>query len=205
MSGKPSPTALAKTLSLILHPVLIPFYVIVILLSQGLVRPYAPAYAKLFFAVVVILNTVVVPVICILLFRKLRRNENRDELIERMLPMAVMVVCYAACMLMIREMAFVFIIRKMLTVGIACLLFGMAVTPFWKISLYMTAAGAAAAFIGVMVLSGAVNLMPVLCAAIALAAALASARLHLGAHNALQTASGFAGGLVVAVLTIYLI
>lgn len=191
---------------MILHPVLMPVYVITILLWQGLVRPYSTAREKIFFAAVVIANTVIVPVICILLSNRLPLRENiNSRLRERILPMSVMIICYVACLLMIREMAFVFIVRKMLTVGIACLLFGLAATPFFRVSLYMAASGAAVAFIAVMVASGATNLVPVLCVAIALAATLASARLYLGEHDALQTAAGFAGGLAVALSVIYLI
>lgn len=198
---------LAKGLSVILHPVLMPVWMMFVLISQGLLLSYATDQAKIYFTVVIVLNTVVVPAICIFLFNRVRfwrENPNMDFR-QRILPMAVMIICYGACLLMIRDIPFAYTVKKMLTAGIGCILFGLIVSFWWKVSLHMTAQGAAVAFLGVMLLSGAEKMMPILCVSIAMAALLASARLYLGAHDWKQVAAGFAGGFIITLLTIYLI
>ncbi len=200
-------TLLAKALSVILHPVLMPVYVMLVLQSQGLLLPSYVARAKFYFAFVIVLNTIIVPAICMLLFNKVRlwRENPNTDLRQRILPMAVMIICYGVCLVMIRDVLLVYPVKKMLIAGIGCLVFGLIVTFFWKISLHMTAQGAVVAFLSVMVLSGAQSVLPILCTSIALAAMLASARLWLGAHDWKQVGAGFLGGAVVTLLTIYLI
>ncbi len=199
-------TRLAKVLSIILHPVLMPAYVMAVLIFHGLL-PYATTQVRIYFTTVVLMNTVLVPGVCMLLFNRLRFwRENPDmDFRRRILPMAVMLVCYGACLVMIRDVAFSFPVKKMLAAGIGCLVFGLATTFFWKVSLHMTAQGAVVAFLGVLVMTGVENILPVLCVSIALAALLASARLRLGVHDALQVAGGFAGGFIITLFTIYLI
>ena len=200
-------TPLAKALSVILHPVLIPVWVMLVLISQGLLLSYATTQAKVYFGLVIVLNTVAVPAVCTFLFNRVRfwRENPNVDFRRRILPMAVMIICYGACLVMIRDFPFAYPVKKMLMAGIGCLLFGLGVTFFWKVSLHMTAQGAVVAFMGVMLLSGAEKMLPVFCISIALAALLASARLWLGAHDWKQVAAGFAGGVVITILTIYLI
>ncbi len=206
-AGNRTLTALSQAISVILHPVLMPVYVMLVLMSQRLLLPYGTQQAKLYFAAVIILNTVLVPAICTFLFDRVRlwRENPNADFRRRILPMAVMIICYGACFIMIRDIPFAYTVKKMLVAGIGCLLFGLIVTFFWKVSLHMTAQGAVAAFLGVMVISGAESVLPLLCAAIGLAAMLASARLWLGAHDWKQVAAGFLGGMTVTLLTIYLI
>ncbi len=200
-------TLLAKILSVILHPILMPLWVMQVLMSCGLLLPYTTPQARIYFTLVIVLNTVVVPAICTLLFNRVRFwRENRNaDFRQRILPMAVMMICYMACVLMIKDIAFAYPVKKMLTAGIGCLLFGFIVSFFWKVSLHMIAQGAVVAFLGIILLSGAENMLPALAASIALAALLASARLYLGAHDVKQVAAGFAGGLIITIMTIYLI
>ncbi|MBR2501475.1 MAG: hypothetical protein IKB68_03220, partial [Rikenellaceae bacterium] len=75
----------------------------------------------------------------------------------------------------------------------------------WKISLHLICMGGVTAVFTLLSVAGAGQHFWALVATILLSGALASARLHLGAHNPSQIAVGYFGGLVVAMLAmIYL-
>lgn len=207
MEKKTPATILAKTISVVLHPILIPVYMLAVLMSHGLVLSYATPQARLYFIAVIVLNTVLVPLLCIYLFNRLRlwRDSSNPDFRERILPMLVMIICYAACLFMIKDAPFAYPVRKMLQAGIGCLGLGFITTFFWRISLHMLAQGAAAAFLAVLVASGAERLLWVLCVSVALAAMLATARLYLGKHDGAQILAGYLGGFVISFLAIYLI
>jgi hypothetical protein len=126
------------------------------------------------------------------------------DLPQGILPMAVMLVCYVACLILIRDVPFAYPIRKMLAAGAGCLVLGIGAAFFMKISMHMVAQGAAVAYLGVAMMSGADGMTLLLCASIALAALLSSARLYLDAEDARQSAVGFGGGFAVTLAVVFL-
>lgn len=200
-------TILSKTISVVLHPVIVPVYVMALLMSNGLLLSYATPEARLYFISVIVLNTVLVPLVCIFLFNRLRfwRENPNSDFRERILPMLVMIICYSACLFMIKDAPFAYPVRKMIQAGIGCLAMGFVTTFFWRISLHMTAQGAVVAFVALLIVSGADDLLTALCVSVALASSLAAARLYLGKHDIAQVAAGFLGGFAITILTIYLI
>lgn len=197
---------LSKTISIVLHPVLMPLYMVAVLMSNGLLLTYATPQARLYFFVVIILNTVLVPGICIFLFNRLKfwRDNPNGDFRERILPMLVMIISYTACIIMIKDAPFAYPVRKMLIAGTGSLIMAFITTFFWRISLHMTAQGAAVAFIALLIASGADKLMWVLCLSIACAAVVASARLYLGKHDPAQVAAGFLGGFAITFLSVFI-
>ena len=83
-----------------------------------------------------------------------------------------------------------------------CEVLCFVVAFYWKISLHLTAMGAAVALLVVMNVAGVGNMMVPLMVAILCAGALASARLYLGCHNGQQVLAGFCGGFAVATLAV---
>lgn len=205
MEGGRIPAVLAKVVSIALHPVIIPLYIVATLITGGLLLSPVMPRAKLYFFAIVILNIVVVPAVAILLFngQKAKRQGVSGVFAERVMPMLVMAVCYAASLYLIRDIPFTYPMRKMLIAGTGCLIAGVAVTFFWRISLYMLAQGVAVGFMALLVISGAGYMLAPLCVSIALAASLASARLYLGKHDAAQTAAGFLTGLAITIISAY--
>lgn len=192
--------ALAKTISVLMHPMLAPVWAVAAILAWGML-PYASVQAKAYLAGVVILDTVIVPAICTLIISRMKplHEDEGNRLRERILPMTVMIVCYLACLYLLKDFPYGTIVRKTLLAGVACLTVAAAVTFFWKISLHMIAAGAVTAILGTFLfLAPAHGLLPALCVWVALSGALASARLRLGAHDAAQVAAGYFTGLAVA-------
>jgi membrane-associated phospholipid phosphatase len=195
-------TILARVASVVLHPVVVPVYVLVVLLWGGHAVSYLVPGARLYFFSIVALNTVIVPLSFMGILAAFGRKERKTVFRERIVPMLVLAGCYVACLFIVKGVALAFSIKKLLEAGIGCMGLGIVVTLFWRISLNMIAQGAVVTFLTLMIASGAVQLTWALCVAIALAASLASARLYLGKHTPGQVAAGFAGGVV---MTLYVI
>ena len=194
---------LAHALSWALHPFLLPLYPVAALL---LLTPFGlyPAGVKLYLVWVVVLYALVIPVLALGVLRSLGRISSYriDERRERLLPLAVGTLCFLLCALTLAKIPSAEFLRKCMLAAGCCEAFCLAVSCRWKISLHLTAAGAAVAVLGVMNFIGVAGMLLPLAGAILCAGALASARLYLGCHNGMQVLAGFAGGFAVATLAV---
>ena len=175
---------LSNGISWVLHPFLLPLYLIVVLLTLTVFAHY-PANVKFYLLWVVVLYAMIIPLLALGVLRSLGRISDFkvDNRRERLLPLLVGAVCYVLCAI---------------TIEVLCLV----VSFYWKISLHLTAMGAAVALLVVMNVAGVGNMMVPLMVAILCAGALASARLYLGCHNGQQVLAGFCGGFAVATLAV---
>lgn len=191
-------TRLAHGLSWALHPFLLPLYLVAALL---LFTPFGlyPARVKFYLVWVVVLYALVIPALALGVLRSLGRIDERRE---RLLPLAVGAVCFLLCALTLAKIPSAAFLRKCMVAAGCCEAFCLAVSFYWKISLHLTAAGAAVAVLAVMNFIGVGNMLLPLAGAVLCAGALASARLYLGCHNGMQVLAGFAGGFVVATLAV---
>ena len=71
----------------------------------------------------------------------------------------------------------------------------------WRVSLHLTAMGAAVALLIVLNVAGALSLFWAMLIGIMLTGFLASARLYIGRNNGLQILVGFAGGFAIGVIS----
>ena len=174
---------LSNGISWVLHPFLLPLYLIVVLLTLTVFAHY-PANVKFYLLWVTVLYTAVIP------------------LLERLLPLLVGAVCYVLCAITIAKIPSAIFLRKFMIAAACCEVLCFVVSFYWKISLHLTAMGAAVALLVVMNVAGVGNMMVPLMVAILCAGALASARLYLGCHNGQQVLAGFCGGFAVATLAV---
>ena len=151
--------------------------------------------------------TAVIPLLAAGLLRSLGRISSMavDRRRERILPLAIGIVCYVLCAVTVARIPSAMLVRKFLVAGACCELFCLAVTCYWKISLHLTAQGAVSAFLLLVTFGSVGNLTGAFALSILCAGALASARLWLGCHNICQVAAGYAGGFVVATLAVLLL
>ena len=89
-------------------------------------------------------------------------------------------------------------LSRFMFAGACCVAVCLFVSFYWKISLHMTALGAAVAFIVLINIASGGGLFAAFIAALLAAGALGSARLKLGYHTLSQVAVGFATGFIVA-------
>ena len=200
-------TRLSRALSWLLHPFVVPLYVLgFMLLTDGFLSRL-PASVKSYLAWIVVLYAAIVPMLSIAFMRGLGllKNFGLHSQRSRLLPLLVGAISYVLCAITLSDVAVATIIRKFVLAAACCEVLALIVTPFWKISLHLICMGGVTAVFTLLSVAGAGQHFWALVATILLSGALASARLHLGAHNPSQIAVGYFGGLVVAMLAmIYL-
>ena len=199
-SDRSLPTRLSRAVSVVLHPLVMPLYVILLLVAGPTQLSYFPASVKFYLLWVTVLYTAVIPLLSVGLLRSVGRISSLaiDDRRERILPLAIGIVCYLLCAATVARIPSAMIVRKFI-------LFCLAVTFYWKISLHLAAQGAAAALLVLLTFGNAGNLTGALAVAVLAAGALASARLWLGCHTIRQVAAGYVGGFIVATLAVLLL
>ena len=200
-SDRSLPTRLSRAVSVVLHPLVMPLYVILLLVTGPTQLSYFPASVKFYLLWVTVLYTAVIPLLSVGRISSLAIDDRR----ERILPLAIGIVCYLLCAATVARIPSAMIVRKFMLAGACCELFCLAVTFYWKISLHLAAQGAAAALLVLLTFGNAGNLTGALAVAVLAAGALASARLWLGCHTIRQVAAGYAGGFIVATLAVLLL
>lgn len=194
---------IAHGVSWLLHPFMLPVYVIVVVLTFTVFALY-PANLKFYLVWVVALYTILIPLLSLGVLRSLGvlTDWQVDERRERLWPLVIGIACYVLCAMTMAKIPSAIFLRKFMIAAACCEAMCLVVTFYWKISLHLTAMGAVVALFVVMNLAGVGNLMVPLLAAVLCSGLLASARLYLGCHNGTQIFAGFAGGFTVAALAV---
>lgn len=194
---------IANTLSWVLHPFLLPVYLMAVLLTMTTFAHYS-TQVKFYLMWVVALYAIVIPFLVLGVLHSLGRISSFkvDNRRERWLPLAVGIVCYILCAITFAKIPSAIFLRKFMVAAACCEAMCLVVSLWWKISLHLTGMGAVVALLVVMNIIGVGNMLIPLMVAILAAGALASARLYLGCHNGAQVLAGFCGGFVVAMLAV---
>lgn len=184
----------ATAVSWIFHPFFMPTYMILMLLSMTVLSLYATPL-KLYLLWVVALYSLIIPGLMLFVLRPLGfissyRIDNRKE---RYIPLLIGMACYVLCALTFAKIPAMMFLRKFMFGAAACELLCLVVSLRWKISLHMTAMGAAVAVLLLLNYFGTPAMIPLVLTTLA-AGALASSRLYLGCHTPAQIAAGFGGG-----------
>lgn len=194
---------IANTLSWVLHPFLLPVYLMAVLLTMTTFAHYS-TQVKFYLMWVVALYAIVIPFLVLGVLHSLGRISSFkvDNRRERWLPLAVGIVCYVLCAITFAKIPSAIFLRKFMVAAACCEAMCLVVSLWWKISLHLTGMGAVVALLVVMNIIGVGNMLIPLMVAILAAGALASARLYLGCHNGAQVLAGFCGGFAVSVLAV---
>ena len=198
---------IATGISWVLHPFLLPVYLMAVLLTMTAFSHYPPN-VKFYLLWVVALYAIVIPLLSLGVLRSLGRISDYriDDRRERFLPLLVGAVCddpnVGAADDTIAKIPSAIFLRKFMVAAACCEVLCLVVSFYWKISLHLTGMGAVVALLVVMNVVGVGNMLVPLMVAILCAGALASARLYLGCHNGWQVLAGFCGGFAVSVLAV---
>ena len=199
---------IAQLVSYILHPFVVPLYLVIVLLyanSSGLAM--LPPKTKLYTLWIAVMYCMVSPMLSIGLMhslgivKSLKLNTRKD----RIMPLVVGVVCYILSAITIAKIPELRVLIMFLIAAAACQLFGLCVTMRWQISLHLISMGGLVAIVLFVNIANIGNLLSLLSLSILASGVLATARLQLGAHNMQQVVAGFFGGFLVATATIVLI
>jgi len=194
---------LARVLSRVLHPFLLPLYMVALLLTRTVFACY-PAGVRFYLVWVIALYALVIPLLSLGVLRSLGRISSfrLEDRRERLLPLLVGTLCYLLCAVTLAKIPSLAFLRKFMLAAACCEAMCFAVSCYWKISLHLTGMGAIVAMLVAMNIIGVGGMVVPLAVALLASGALASARLYLGCHDGGQVLAGFCGGFCVAALAL---
>ncbi len=192
---------LSKTLSTILHPMLIPTLGLFLIFNIGGHFSYLPIEHKRIIYLIVFVSTCMLPLVLMPLFLLLGviKSIYMEERRERILPTVFtgMFFCLGYYFLSRIPIVPSFIQSFMLATIIAISL-ALLITLFWKVSMHMIGIGGLTGALLALSFRFGIDIWLLFSMALVLAGALGSARLYLNAHTPAQVHVGFLlGGLVV--------
>jgi membrane-associated phospholipid phosphatase len=191
---------LARAISIIFQPLLIPTYGFIILFSLNtffslLINPSA----KWMILGVVFLTTFLFPAVMIFFMMKLGviSSLNLRERQERVLPFLITGIFYYLVYYMLKQLQIspiynYFMIGTTLVVVVA-----MVINFFWKISIHMISLGGVLGLFLGLTFVMMIDLTPLLILIIFISGLVGYSRLQLGAHTPAQVYTGFLTGFVV--------
>ena len=197
----------AKTISVIFHPLFMPIYGMVIIFSAPTLFGYLPFEVKRLLLLIVLINNVLLPLSLLpyLRYRNHITSWSIDIRRERMLPLFIATILYAATSYMIIRYPVPLFIKTFIMGIFIISLEVTAINLWWKISIHSTAVGSIAALVFVLSVKMNSALLWPLLIVITGAGLTLSARLKLNMHSPSEVWSGFFLGFAVQGLLMWLV
>jgi hypothetical protein len=199
---------IAKILTLIFHPLFVPFYMLLILMNVNtFFAAMIPVKAKLFLAGLVFLMTILFPLVTIfLLYRlKLVKSFYLESREERIYPLLAVAVFYYITYYLLKSFTISFIFSYYMLGATFLTILAMIISFYRKISLHMLGIGGMTGLLMGLSLNLNIDLTWFVIAAIILAGFLGFARIQSNSHKPSEIYSGFlVGGVVLFLLFVFL-
>jgi hypothetical protein len=192
-------TVIAKLVSYIFHPLLVPLYGLLVIFTAPTVFRYIPIRIKEILFFIVLINNILIPVTLMPFFRY--RNLISSWMIatrsERTIPLFIISLLYLiTSFIMFRLQIPAFLKAYSYSLSLMILILFL-VNMWWKISVYSAGAGVMTGL--VLALSLKMNTgVPLIFISVLLASGIVlSSRLKLNSHNSWEVYSGFLTGVIV--------
>lgn len=198
---------LASILSFIFHPLFMPLYGLVILMSAPTFLKYLPPAAKRVLFLVVLVNNVLIPLL-LLPFLKMRNfisSYHLDDRRERIIPMLTASMLYFTTSFIVLRYQIPFFLKSFIFATAVLSIVVSMINFWWKISIHAAGAGALTATVGSLWVKMYTPLPWYLFAVLVASGFILSARLKLNSHNPSQVWAGYLTGLLIIILFILLI
>ena len=198
---------LAKIISLVFHPVFMPLYGLIILLSAPTFLGYLPGEIKKILFIVVLVNNVLIPLALLPLyrFRNLISSYSIEDRRERIIPLLTASILYCTTSVIVFNYQIPFFLKSFIFATSVLSIVVSMVNFWWKISIHAVGAGALTATVLVLSMKMYTPLTSYLISVILAGGLVLSSRLRLNSHNPAQVWLGFLMGLLVISLFILLI
>lgn len=193
---------LAKVISIVFHPVVIPTLGILLLLNSSFYFSMLSWEAKRFILLVVFFTTCILPMLMIsLLALNTRFDINMPQSTDRILPLLATAVFYYLGFMLLGKIA-VFPVLKLYMLASVLVIVALLIVSFkWKISNHMAALGGLAGMFFALSFRYGLNPVHPLLIIILASGVVGTARLALERHNIAQIVAGY----FLAFWTLYLV
>lgn len=185
-----------RVISYLMHPLLIPLYVVFLVFNVDSVFYFTPWGAKLYCYMVTAFALLLMPIISLPFFKymKLITSYELDLKQERVYPILVAVGFAFAGFWLIGRLPYTNIIQQLYLVLIILLSGFSIITLRWKMSMHMTGMGALCGFLIIIGWKYLGDVRQIFMLMVLLSGLLASCRLYLEKHTPLQIYAGFLFG-----------
>ncbi|MGE0078550.1 MAG: hypothetical protein AB7S48_11870 [Bacteroidales bacterium] len=190
---------LASVLSVIFHPFLVTLYSFLLIFSSGSYISFLPSSIKLVIMMVVLLNTFLIPIISLVIIKRLGliKSFYLEKHRERIIPIVITSIPYFFTLYLLAKLPVPHILVRIIESGIIILLVAAIVSYWWKISLHLMGIGGLTGFLFACTYNNYFNAIPFIVIALMVSGLLASARLSNGDHKPSQVYLGFFTGVCI--------
>jgi hypothetical protein len=203
---QPAGSALAKIVSVAFHPLLMPLYSILIILSAPTLFDFIPFEVKKLLLLIILINNIFLPLslIMYLRYRKLITSFVIDNREERVLPLMLTTFFYFVTVYIFLKFRIpVFIKMFVLTAAIISTVV-MIINLWFMISIHAAGVGALLATVLVLSVKMHTPLTWFLVPVILISGAVLSSRLLLNSHTPREIWSGFLLGFGITILLLWI-
>jgi len=199
--------ALAKFISIVFHPILMPLYGLGIIFTAPTLLGYLPEEVKKILFLIIFINNVFIPLTLLPLFRNrnLISSYTIEERKERAIPLIMMSILYSITSFIILRYQIPLFLKSFVFASTFLVILITLINFWWKISIHAVAAGALNAVVVLLSIKMHSPLIWYLISVIMAGGLVLSSRLKLNSHNPAQVWFGFLTGLFGSGLFILLV
>ena len=194
---------IASAVSYILHPLLVPTYIMVFVLNMDAFLAFMiPVVVRLWIIGMLLVVTFAMPAIMIYMMQRkgVITSLQMDIRSERFYPLLLTAIFWGLGYTLINRTGLPVIYYQYLLGGIVAILVSMTINFFWKISLHMVGMGGLTGVFLVLSMRMGVDIFPLLAFVILLSGIVGYARLKVNSHNPPQVYTGYIVGVVLMIL-----
>ncbi|WP_319271957.1 phosphatase PAP2 family protein [uncultured Draconibacterium sp.] len=196
----------ARIISIIFHPVLIPTIGMFLLLHSGFYFELLLWEAKRFVLLVVFFTTCILPLLSVaILSLNPRFNVNMPNSRDRLVPLLSTSVFYYLGFILLRKVQAVPEFKLFMLASVLVIVALLVVSLKWKISNHMAAIGGLSGTLFALSFRNGVNPVYSVLIVVLLSGLIGTARLILGKHDLKQLIAGYGLGFIVLYLVLYFV
>ncbi|MGB8490716.1 MAG: hypothetical protein WCE64_06620 [Bacteroidales bacterium] len=198
--------SIARVISIIFHPVLMPLYGLAILFTAPTFLEYLPATVKKLLLLIVLVNNVLVPIALMPIFRNrnIISSYNLEERTERIIPLVTTTILYGASSFIIYRYQIPSLIKYFIYSASVLIMVVTILNFRWKLSIHAAGAGALIAVVIVLGIKMLTPLTGYLVGAVVIAGLVLASRLRLNSHTPAQVWTGLLTGFAGLILPLML-
>lgn len=183
----------AKILSGIFHPFLITLYSFILIFISGSYITYLPNSIKLIILTVILFNTLLIPILSLLILKKLGliKSFYMEKHKERIVPIIITSIPYVFTLYLLARLPVPPVLIKIIEGGVMVLLFSAIISYWWKISLHLMGLGGLTGFLLACSYNNYFDAIFLIIISFLIAGFLSAARLKNGDHTPSQVYVGF--------------
>ncbi|KAF0239559.1 MAG: hypothetical protein FD181_147 [Prolixibacteraceae bacterium] len=198
------PEKLAKIISAIFHPVLLPTLGFLLMFTTGFYNSTLTTEARQFILLVVFFSTAALPMLAIAI---LALNAKFDFLMpdsrNRIIPLLFASVFYYVGFILLSRIHFIPMFKLIMIASVLVIVALLLISFKWNISIHMAAAGAVTATLFALSFRTGLDTVSAIVAVVIVSGLVGTARLTLNKNNLLQVAAGYFLGFIILYPVIY--